>query len=163
MGWETVQFVELDKFCQQVLKKHWPNVPIHDDIKTFDGTKYRGAIDIVTGGFPCQPFSTAGKRKGPKDDRYLWPDMLRVIREVQPSYVVGENVYGLVNWSGGLVFEQVCADLENEGYQVQPVILPACGVNAPHRRDRVWFIAYSASNNDRRAERELCKENGRQD
>lgn len=145
MGWENVFQVEIDSFCQQVLAKNFPEVERHGDIKTFDGTKYRGAVDIISGGFPCQPFSTAGKRKGTKDDRYLWPEMLRVIREVQPTYVVGENVYGLVNWSGGLVFEQVCADLENKGYQVQPVILPACAVNAPHRRDRVWFVAYSAS------------------
>lgn len=163
MGWTNVFQVEIDSFCQQVLAKNFPEVERHGDIKTFDGTKYRGAVDIISGGFPCQPFSTAGKRKGTKDDRYLWPEMLRVIREVQPSYIVGENVYGLVNWSGGLVFEQVCADLENEGYQVQPVILPACAVNAPHRRDRVWFIAYSASNNDRRAKRKLHQSHGRQD
>jgi DNA (cytosine-5)-methyltransferase 1 len=161
MGWETVAWVEIDKFCQQVLKKNFPEAKGYGDIKEFDGTQYRGAVDIITGGFPCQPFSTAGNRKGKEDHRYLWPEMLRVIREVQPAYIVGENVYGLVNWSRGLVFEQVCADLENEGYQVQPIILPACGVNAPHRRDRVWFVAYSESNDDRRAERELCKENGR--
>lgn len=145
MGWTNVFQVEIDPFCQRVLEKNFPNTKRYGDIKEFDGTKYRGAIDVLSGGFPCQPFSTAGKRKGTKDDRYLWPEMLRVIREVQPSYVLGENVYGLVNWSGGLVFEQVCSDLENEGYQVQPVILPACAVNAPHRRDRVWFIAYAGS------------------
>lgn len=161
MNWETVAWVEINGFCQQVLKKNFPKAKGYGDIKQFDGTKYRGAIDIITGGFPCQPFSSAGKRKGTKDDRYLWPEMLRVIREVQPSYIVGENVYGLVNWSKGLVFEQVCTDLENEGYQVQPVILPACAVNAPHRRDRIWFVAYSQSNNDRRAEREFCEANGR--
>lgn len=163
MGWENVFQVEKDSFCQKVLAKNFPNTKRYGDIKEFDGTKYRGAVDIISGGFPCQPFSTAGKRKGTKDDRYLWPEMLRVIREVQPTCVVGENVYGLVNWSGGMVFEQVCADLENEGYQVQPVILPACGVNAPHRRDRVWFVAYSASNNDRRAKRKLHQSDGRQD
>ena len=162
MGWETIAWVEINPFCQQILRKHFPKAKGYDDIKQFDGAKYRGAVDIITGGFPCQPFSTAGKRKGTKDDRYLWPEMLRVIREVQPAYIVGENVYGLVNWSGGLVFEQVCADLENEGYQVQPVILPACAVDAPHRRDRVWFVAYSKSNNDRGTERKFHQANGRQ-
>lgn len=143
MGWETKVCVEIDPYCQRILKHHFPKSEIHGDIKTFDGTKYRGTIDLITGGFPCQPFSSAGKRKGTSDDRYLWPEMLRVIREVAPRWIVGENVRGLVNWSGGLVFEQVCADLEAEGYEVQPFILPACGVNAPHRRDRIWFVAHS--------------------
>lgn len=145
MGWETVQFVEIDKFCHKVLNKNFPNVPIHDDIKTFDGTKYRGTVDVLTGGFPCQPYSSAGKRLGKEDERHLWPEMLRVIGEVQPTFIVGENVYGLVNWSRGMVFNEVQADLENQGYEVAPVILPACAVDAPHRRDRVWFVAYTSS------------------
>ena len=124
---------------------------IRDSITTFDATNYAGRIDIISGGFPCQPFSTAGKRKGTNDERYLWKEMLRIIREVSPSYVVGENVRGLVNWNDGLVFETVCADLEIEGYEVIPFILPAAAVNAPHRRDRVWFIAYS--NNNRKSGR----------
>ncbi len=102
-----------------------------------------GPIDIITGGFPCQPFSMAGKRKGTADDRHLWPEMLRAIREIQPTFVVGENVPGLINWDGGLVFDQVQTDLEAQGYEVIPFVLPACGVNAPHRRDRVWFVGHS--------------------
>jgi DNA (cytosine-5)-methyltransferase 1 len=97
------------------------------------------------GGFPCQPYSTAGKRLGKEDERHLWPEMLRVIREVQPEWIVGENVRGLVSWSGGLVFEEVWADLEAIGYEVQPFILPAASVNAPHKRERIWFVAYSHS------------------
>ena len=141
-GIETVCQVEIDPFCQKVLAKNFPNAHRHSDIKTFDGTQWRG-VDIISGGFPCQPYSTAGKRLGTEDERHLWPEMLRVIREAQPRYVVGENVGGLISWSDGLVFEQVCADLEAEGYEVQPFVLPACAVNAPHRRDRVWFVAHS--------------------
>lgn len=146
MGWHTIQFVEIDKFCQKVLQKNFPGISIHDDIKSFDGKQWAGKVDILTGGFPCQPYSAAGKRLGKEDERHLWPEMLRVIGEVQPPYIVGENVYGLVNWSGGLVFNEVQSDLENKGYEVAPVILPACAVNAPHRRDRIWFVAYSDSN-----------------
>ncbi len=150
MGWETVAWCEWDEFCQQVLIKNFPEIKgRHGDITKTDFTQYAGRIDVLTGGFPCQPFSTAGKRKGTEDPRHLWPEMLRVIREIQPSIVVGENVYGLLNWSGGLVFEQVQIDLENEGYSVTPFILPASGVNAPHKRDRVWFIAHSGSNGHR--------------
>ena len=143
MGWDNVFHCEINPFCQTVLKHYWPNAKSYENIKEFDGTIYRGTIDIISGGFPCQPFSLAGKRRGTDDNRYLWPEMLRVIREVKPRWVVGENVYGLVNWDGGLVFEQVCLDLENEGYQVQPVILPACSLNADHKRERIWFVAYS--------------------
>jgi len=98
--------------------------------------------DILTGGFPCQPFSQAGKRKGKDDNRYLWPEMLRVIRSFQPTWVIAENVRGILTIEGGMVFEQVCLDLETEGYEVQPLIIPAVAVNAPHRRDRVWFVAH---------------------
>tara|TARA_R110002124_G_scaffold89150_1_gene228216 strand:+ start:211 stop:1083 length:873 start_codon:yes stop_codon:yes gene_type:complete len=142
MGWENVFHCEYDPFCQKVLNHHFPNSKLYEDIKTFDASNYSGRIDILTGGFPCQPFSAAGLRKGTEDDRHLWPQMLRIIREISPRYVVGENVRGLLNWSGGLVFEQVCADLENEGYEVTPYLLPAAGKNAPHRRDRIWFVAY---------------------
>lgn len=144
MGWTNVLNCEIDEFCRKVLKYHFPNSKQYADIRTTDFTVWRGRVDVLTGGFPCQPFSLAGKRKGTKDDRYLWPEMLRAIREIRPRWIVGENVYGLVDWSDGMVLEQVCADLENEGYEVQPLIIPACAVNAPHRRDRVWIVAHRA-------------------
>ena len=143
MGWTNVFNCEWEDFPRRVLKHHFPNATQHEDIKDLDATDYYGRIDILTGGFPCQPYSTAGKRLGTKDERHLWPEMLRVIRECSPRYVVGENVRGLVGWNGGVVFEEVCVDLEAEGYSVQSFVLPACAVNAPHRRDRVWFVAYS--------------------
>ena len=142
MGWENVFHCEWNPFGQRILKHYWPNAKSYDDITKTDFTSHRGAIDILTGGFPCQPYSLAGKRKGKADDRHLWPEMLRAIREIQPQWVVGENVFGIVNWNGGMVFDEVQADLEAEGYEVQPYVLPACAVNAPHRRDRVWFVAY---------------------
>lgn len=141
-GWTNVFNCEIDPFCRRVLAYHFPNAIQYEDIKTTDFRPLRGCVDVLTGGFPCQPFSLAGKRKGTDDNRYLWPEMLRAIRELAPRWVVGENVFGIVNWSDGLVFEQVCADLENEGYEVQPYLIPACAVNAPHRRDRVWFVAH---------------------
>jgi DNA (cytosine-5)-methyltransferase 1 len=143
MGWNNIFHCEWNEFGQRVLKHHFPKSISYGDITTTDFTIHRGQIDILTGGFPCQPYSQAGKRLGKEDDRHLWPEMLRAIREIQPRWVVGENVLGLVNWNGGLVFDEVQADLENEGYVVQPYVLPACAVNAPHRRDRVWFVAYS--------------------
>jgi DNA (cytosine-5)-methyltransferase 1 len=165
-GFRTVAFCEIEPFCQEVLKARfgaiadaerkglegsdsaggiragrWDSKQPHGrvlipDIRGFDGTRFRGAT-LLTGGFPCQPFSVAGKRKGKEDDRHLWPEMLRVISEARPAWVVGENVAGIVN----MELEQVCLDLEGEGYEVQPVIIPACAVNAPHRRDRVWIVA----------------------
>lgn len=141
-GWTNVFNCEIDPFCRRVLAYHFPNAIQYEDIKTTDFRPLRGGVDVLTGGFPCQPFSLAGKRKGTDDNRYLWPEMLRAIRELAPRWVVGENVFGIVNWSDGLVFEQVCADLENEGYEVQPYLIPACAVDAPHRRDRVWFVAH---------------------
>ena len=137
---EVISFCDIEPFAQKVLKKHWPDVPCHDDIKTMKGSDYAN-IDLLTGGFPCQPFSTAGQRRGSEDDRHLWPEMLRVIREAKPRWIVGENVLGLVNWNEGLVFEEVFSDLEAAGYETQPFILPACAINAPHKRTRVWFIA----------------------
>jgi DNA (cytosine-5)-methyltransferase 1 len=141
MGWTNVFHCEINPFGRKVLNYYWPESISYEDITKTDFTIHRGQIDILTGGFPCQPFSMAGKRKGTEDDRHLWPEMLRAIREIQPRYIVGENVPGLINWDGGVVFDQVQADLENEGYEVTTFVLPACGVNAPHRRDRVWFIA----------------------
>ncbi len=135
-GFETVGFCDNEPYAQAVIKKHWPNVPIHEDIKTLDGTAYRG-VTLLTGGFPCQPFSNAGKRRGKDDDRYLWPQMLRVIQEARPDWIVGENVVGII----GLALDQVCSDLEAEGYEVEPIIIPACGVDAQHRRNRVWIVA----------------------
>jgi len=160
---EIVSFCEIDKFCQKVLKKHWPDVPCCEDIRRLTNEwitaniksdrleelgqkrfKQGGIIgnntvqiDLLTGGFPCQPYSVAGNQLGDADDRTLWPEMLRVIRETRPRWIVGENVAGIIE----LALEQVCASLEVEGYEVQPVIVPACAVNAPHRRDRVWIIA----------------------
>ena len=142
LGWTNAFNCEWDEFCKQVLKYYWPNAELYGDIDETDFTIWRGRIDVLSGGFPCQPYSTAGKRKGKEDNRHKWPQMLRAIREIQPRWVVGENVYGLVNWSRGLVFHEVQADLEAEGYEVWPYVLPACAVNAPHRRDRVWFIAH---------------------
>jgi DNA (cytosine-5)-methyltransferase 1 len=144
MGWDNVFHCEWNTFGQKVLKYYWPNAESFSDITKTDFTKYANSIDVVTGGFPCQPYSLAGKRKGKEDERHLWPEMLRAIREIQPRWVVGENVFGLINWSGGLVFHEVQADLEAAGYEVWPYVLPACAVNAPHRRDRVWFVAHKS-------------------
>jgi DNA (cytosine-5)-methyltransferase 1 len=148
--WENVFHCEWNEFGQKVLKYYWPKSITYHDITKTDFTIHRGSIDILTGGFPCQPYSSAGKRLGKEDSRHLWPEMLRAIREIQPTWVVGENVRGLTNWNGGLVFDEVQADLEAEGYEVTPFLLPACAVNAPHRRDRIWFIAYSKSNDAKR-------------
>ena len=144
--YENVGFCDNNKFCQAIIKKNFPNAKIYNDIRNLDGTKIKN-LDLLTGGFPCQPFSFAGKRRGSADDRYLWPEMLRVIREARPRWIIGENVAGIVN----LALDQVLSDLENEGYAVQPFIIPACAVEAPHRRDRVWIVARDAS--DARRER----------
>jgi DNA (cytosine-5)-methyltransferase 1 len=141
LGWENVFHCEWNPFGQRVLKHYWPNADSHHDITKTNFTQYANRIDILTGGFPCQPYSSAGKRKGKEDERHLWPEMLRVIREVTPRYVVGENVLGLTNWNGGLVFDEVHTDLESAGYEVAAVVIPAAAVNAPHGRDRVWFVA----------------------
>ena len=141
MGWENVFHCEWNEFGQKVLKHYWPNAETFTDITKSDFTKYANKIDILTGGFPCQPYSSAGQRKGKEDERHLWPEMLRAIHEIKPKYIVGENVFGLLNWNGGMVFDEVHSDLESEGYAVQAVVIPAAAVNAPHGRDRVWFVA----------------------
>ena len=142
MGWENSFHCEWMPFPRKVLSYYFPNAISYEDITKTNFTVHRGSIDILTGGFPCQPYSSAGKRLGKEDERHLWPHMLRAISEIKPTYVVGENVRGLTNWNGGVVFEEVCVDLEGQGYEVQPILLPACSVGAPHRRDRIWFVAY---------------------
>ena len=144
-GWENVFHCEWNPFGQKVLKHHFPKSISYNDITKTDFTIHRGDIDILSGGFPCQPYSSAGKRLGKEDERHLWPEMLRAIREIQPEWVVGENVLGIVNWNGGMVFEEVQTELEIEGYEVQTFILPACSQNAPHKRERTWFVAHSDS------------------
>ena len=130
--------VEIDDFCNKVLEKHWPDVKRYRDIKELRGDELE-PVDLICGGFPCQPFSAAGKRRSKEDDRYLWPEMLRVIRAVRPNWIIGENVAGIVS----LALDDVLSDLESEGYACQSFIIPACAVNAPHRRDRVWIIAHA--------------------
>jgi len=137
-GFETIAFCEQDKFCQQVLRKHWPDVPIHDDIRTLPTDGF-GDIDLVCGGFPCQPWSDAGKKLGTEDDRDLWSAMASIIENLRPEWVIGENVRGFVNEPMGL--QRSLSDLERIGYQAVPFVIPACAVDAPHRRERVWIVA----------------------
>ena len=165
-GYENLFHCEINEFARQVLSYHFPNTKCHEDLKTTYFGSYRGKVDVLSAGFPCQPFSQAGKRRGADDDRYLWDQVLRVVREVRPTWVIGENVNGITNMvqpgeivgmevetsvSGEsrevytaeheYVIETICSDLEKEGYSVQPIVIPACAVGAPHRRDRVWFLA----------------------
>ena len=168
LGWINIFDCEIDAFCRKVLEYHFPNSVHYGDITKQIFKEWRGKIDVLSGGFPCQPFSLAGQRKGADDNRYLWPQMLRVIREIRPTWVVGENVAGILTMVqpgaevevGGQaslfgedyrkrvlhrqenVIETICRDLEREGYAVQPLLIPACAVGAPHRRDRIWFIAH---------------------
>lgn len=202
-GMETIAFCEIDPFCRKVLRKHWPDVPIHEDIKTlayapsadarggerlsegqessdgqsplvlFDASRgsgesgsgdnhggcelFRGTIDLICGGFPCQPFSHAGKRAGKEDDRHLWPEMCRVISEVQPAWVLGENVAGII----GMELDQVLSDLEALGYSTGTFVIPACAVDAPHRRDRVWIVANASSGRWGRENKGKIQQSGR--
>lgn len=140
--YQNVGFCEIDPFLQESLGKNFPGAKIYADIRTI--TK-RIPTDIITGGFPCQPFSSAGKRGGTEDNRYLWPEMFRVIRLQTPEWVIAENVSGLLTYNNGMVFESICTDLEGRGYEVWPFIIPAFAVGAPHRRDRVWIVAHLGS------------------
>lgn len=168
MGWENAFHCEINNFCNEILKYWFPDSEHYEDITKTDFSQWRGRIDILTGGFPCQPFSLAGKRQGADDNRYLWPHMLRAIREIRPAWVIGENVAGILTMvqpgeevevgnqtslfgednrkrillRQEYVVETICKDLEREGYSVQPLLIPACAVGAPHRRDRVWFVAH---------------------
>lgn len=128
--------MESDRFCRSVLERHWPGVPVHPDVRGLDGSLYRG-VNLVTGGFPCQPFSTAGKRRGKEDDRFLWPEMLRIVAQARPAFAVGENVAGIVS----LALDDVLASLESIGYAARAFLVPACGVGALHKRDRVFVVA----------------------
>jgi len=175
-------FCDNEPFSQAILKKHWPNSYIHNDIKTLTNTRCEygrtgcseatqgipcqwcrsaeeierfGRVDLLTGGFPCQPFSAAGRRAGTEDSRHLWPEMLRVIRETNPTFVLGENVGGLLTWDGGLVLEMVITDLEAAGYEAGAFVIPACAVGAPHRRDRVWIAAHAIGSDAGGASRQL--------
>ena len=141
---KTVKFVEKDKYCQKVLRKNFPNIPIEEDVKDVKGKRYEA--DVIVGGFPCQPMSVAGKRKGTDDDRYLWPEMFRLIREIKPEFVIGENVQGIINIQNGMVLRQVQDDLEGEGFEVQCFLIPASGIGAWHQRNRVWIVGHSKHN-----------------
>lgn len=168
IGWDNAFSCEIDAFCQRVLKYYYPNSKQYGNIYKTDFSEWENRIDILTAGFPCQPFSLAGQRKGSVDNRYLWPEVLRVIGEVKPRWFVGENVVGInsmvlpgeeikmesykdvfdesylqTNMYQQFVVERICQDLERIGYSIQPVIIPACAVGAPHRRDRIWFISNS--------------------
>ena len=160
MGWDNIFHCEWNEFGQKVLKHHFPTSKSYNDITKTDFSIHRGEIDILTGGFPCQPYSTAGLRKGKADERHLFPEMLRAIKEIKPRWIIGENVRGLVSWEGGLVFDEVCSDLEREGYEVQPFLIPAAGVNAPHQRQRIWFVAYSNDKGRSARFREVQSKNG---
>ena len=157
---KTVAFCDNNKYSKLVIDKHWKGIKIYDDIREITKEKFTTdgieTPDIITGGFPCQPFSVAGKQKGTSDDRHLWPEMFRIIKAFKPRFVIGENVRGIVNIQDGVVFETVCTNLEDEGYEIQPFNIPAAGVGAPHRRERIWFIAVredvanTVSNDERR-------------
>jgi DNA (cytosine-5)-methyltransferase 1 len=140
-GFHTAAFCEIDPYCRAVLAKHWPGVPCFEDIRTIDASRLGelGRIDLICGGFPCQPFSVAGERRAQNDDRHLWPEMRRVIALARPAWVVGENVTGLIT----LALDDVLADLEGLGYTARPFVIPACAVGAPHRRERVFIVAHA--------------------
>ena len=178
LGWDNVFHCEIQEFQRKVLEYWFPNTISYEDITKTDFSRWRGHIDVLTGGFPCQPFSVAGKRKGAEDNRYLWTEMLRAIRQIQPTWVVGENVAGLLSMvqpgktikvgraddlfdenfiyrtEQQFTIDAICEDLEHAGYSVQPIVIPACAVGAPHRRDRVWIVAHADGNRQRQREDE---------
>lgn len=167
MGWQNLFHCEIQEFPRKVLDYWFPNSESYEDITKTDFHQWYGKVDVLTGGFLCQPFSLAGRRKGADDNRYLWPQMLRAIRQIHPTWVVGENVAGiktmvescqvtqmgradylfeenhLYREESRFTLDKICADLEAEGYSVQPIVIPACSVGAPHRRDRVWIVAHT--------------------
>lgn len=156
-GFRTVGQCEWADYPTKVLEKHWPDVPRWRDIRTLTKESFYertglGTVDVISGGFPCQPFSVAGKRGGKEDDRYLWPEMLRVIQEIRPAWVVGENVAGIVN----MALDTVLSDLESLGYSCQALVIPACAVDAPHRRDRCAIVAHANSGQCDRQEQQIC-------
>ena len=140
-GFETVAFCEIEPFPRKVLKKHWPEVPCFEDVRKLKGSEV-GPVDVICGGYPCQPFSTAGKRRGQEDDRHLWPEFARLVDELRPSWVIGENVAGHI--SMGL--DDVLSDLEGQGYTCRTFVIPACAVGASHRRDRCWIVGHANKN-----------------
>ena len=141
LDWNILFQSEIDDYCIQVLNKRYPNIPKYGNINEIDATKFAGYVDVVAGGFPCQPFSNAGLQQGKEDPRFLWPQMYLVTQECRPNWVIAENVLGLISNANGLVFEQVCTDLEREGYKVQPFVIPAAGKDSFQERKRVWIVA----------------------
>lgn len=158
-GFETAAFCEYDQEAQKVLRKNWPDVPIFSDVRTLTKQELRDNgiqdIGLICGGYPCQPFSVAGERRGAEDDRHLWPEMFRLVQELRPTWVIGENVAGHINMG----LDEVLADLENENYTARTFVIPACAVDAHHRRDRVWTVAHTSSGSGRDSESVV----GRQD
>ena len=155
-GMQTVMLCEIDKHCRKVLNHWWPDVPIWDNVKTLTtGVLYEQTglrtVDVISGGTPCQPASIAGKRRGKDDERWLWPDAIRVVREIKPSWAVFENPLGILTLDNGMAFESICTELENAGYEIQPYIIPACAVGAPHRRERVFIVAHGEGEERKRA------------
>jgi len=155
-------FCEIEDWPYRFLKQEYPNARIERDVKTFDGTEYTGGTFLLTAGVPCQPASVAGKRQGTEDDRWLWPEVLRVMAEAQPEWCIFENPLGILTLEKGLVFENLLLEMESQGYAVQPYIIPACAIGAVHERYRVWIVAHSKRSYDRGKPREFQKQNEQQ-
>lgn len=144
-GMETIAFCEIEDYPVKILNKHWPDVPVFRDVRKLNKEVLLNEVsvlpDIIVGGFPCQPFSVAGKQRGKEDDRHLWPEFFRLIKEIKPRWVIGENVAGFVT----MALDDVLHDLESEGYETQSFIIPASAVGGIHKRERVWIVAHSAT------------------